>query len=483
MKIEKFLEFEEKYDLFNREVIGEYYWEYCRIFMFFFIQSFYDNTSNIINLKPPKPCRKLSLSMLSKYFLRGRKCDILFVSDPRRYMVGDTYINTFCDPVSSTISDEYKTLTLEEPAWVAKYDTFPPHFTPTNDNDLIYVDIYEHEFVIKKWLYHRLHKRKINKIEEELKYIFSIIHDEFGVDISFSISEFTDIILYNVLMRKIYIKLISKISPKVIIINYRPTYFKTLIIGVCKDMGIPVVELQHGSINKDEPMNRKLHPRSYERYFADYIFCFGKKLVVSDYIIPRSLKYVGYPFLEYVQSLCLEKPKIIEDGKKYILVISQSTIGDQLSEFTSALSVYLSDRPEYIIIFKYHPNETGRNYPCLDKKNIIQIKELDNYVTQYHKYAYCQIGVYSTAIYEGLRYLLPTIIVDNLYNAQMLIGVVSHITKGIYYVKDAATTYSIIDSLRAPSPEDIKTLWEDNAILNTQEEIRAIIENNGNESV
>ena len=476
--IEKYFEFENKYKFEERNVLGEHYWDYCRIFLFFFIQSLYDNTSNIINLSPPKPNRKISLKLLKRYGLfHIRQSDILFVSDPRRYKIGSSYMSIFCDPISASLKGSYSTLTVEEPSWVAKYDTFPPHFTPTLNDDVLYVDIYEHLFRLKKWMYTHFNKKKVQKIRTELQFVMKKVKQEFDVDVSFSIDEFTEIILYFILMRKTYSTLIDKIKPKMLINAYRPTYFKTLLIGICKEKGIPVVEVQHGSINKNEPMNKKARHRANEYYLADYILCYGRKLVKDNYMDKSKLRFVGYPLLDYLKGLNSSKPRVMQDEKKYILMISQSTIGDKLAKFAAELSTLLSEQKEYTIIFKYHPNEIGRNYPCLNRANIIQIRDLENYVIEFQKYAYCQIGVYSTAIYEGLGIYLPTIIIDNMYAADTIIENISHIKQGVYFVKKASDVSSIIDSLESPSQEDIVSLWESNSLIKVKTEIQAILEN------
>lgn len=478
MKIELFLEFEEKFELSKRRVLGKHYWDFCRIFMFFFIQSMYDKTKNIINLNTMKPSKRLSFNSMWRYGLGYiKKCDILVVSDPRRYKIGDSYMSIFCDPVSKSISDEYEVLTIEEPSWVAKYDTFPPHFSPVSTENILYTDVYEYLFLMKKAIFSFFCKSKLGEVKKELHYVYKIIKKEFDVDILFTEKEFTDIILYFLLMEKTYDKLILKLKPRMLINAYRPTYFKTLLMGICKDRNIPVIELQHGSINRNEPMNKKLRHRLEEKYLPDYIFCYGHRLVKTDYMATSSLKYVGFPFLEYIKNVTLPKPHIIYPDKRYILIISQSTIGDQLATFASEVAERLKGENVYRIIFKFHPNEVGRNYPCLNKSNIIQVKRLDNYIIQFQKYAYCQIGVYSTALYEGLEFLLPTIIIDNLYAADTLIENISHIKKGVYYVKSATEFCNLIELLEPPNAEDVEQIWEKDAIQKTRNAIREILQN------
>ena len=57
--------------------------------------------------------------------------------------------------------------------------------------------------------------------------------------------------------------------------------------------------------------------------------------------------------------------------KKYILIISQSTIGDSMADFASKLSDLLKNS-KYKIVFKYHPNEMSKDYKCLKKKKSLK---------------------------------------------------------------------------------------------------------------
>lgn len=184
MEIERFIRFEDKYKLEKRETLGLHYWDFCRIFMFFFIQSEYDKTKNIIDLNSPKPSKKLSLSLLAKYGIFIKKsCDILLISDPRRYKVDNSYMSIFCDPISHIMEPKYNVITIEEPSWVAKYNSFPPHFLPTDSDNIIFADVFEHIYILKKKLFYLFHKDQLHEIEKELRWLYRCIYEEFKVDL------------------------------------------------------------------------------------------------------------------------------------------------------------------------------------------------------------------------------------------------------------------------------------------------------------
>src|SRR5699024_8411693 len=99
------------------------------------------------------------------------------------------------------------------------------------------------------------------------------------------------------------------------------------------------------------------------------------------------------------------------DEEKIILFISQGTIGEELSKLAKQISE-LAEFP-YSIIYKLHPGEYDRwktNYPWLLNSNI-QVVASDN-PPLYELFAKSkiQVGVTSTAMYEGLNFGLDTYI-------------------------------------------------------------------------
>lgn len=136
---------------------------------------------------------------------------------------------------------------------------------------------------------------------------------------------------------------------------------------------------------------------------SNYFFAFSEKLISYLYycIDKGNIKFIGYPFLDN-KFLSLNGT---ERKEKYILIISQSVIGNNFVNFTSELSDLLEKYDNSIkIIFKYHPNEVSREYLKLRKHNIIEVKNIDSDIYELMKDAFLQIGSYSTAIYEGLKF-------------------------------------------------------------------------------
>ena len=150
-----------------------------------------------------------------------------------------------------------------------------------------------------------------------------------------------------------------------------------------------------------------------------------------------------------------------------------------MSNFAAQLSKILQDYSEYQIIYKLHPFERNRKYDILKRDNITIIDGNEHEIYYYAQNSYCQVGVYSTAVYECIQFDLPTFIIDNVYGseeAKELLGEV----KGIYYVNDALECFKELQQGLEIPDEKLKTsLWEKNSISNMVINIDRIIKERG----
>jgi hypothetical protein len=170
------------------------------------------------------------------------------------------------------------------------------------------------------------------------------------------------------------------------------------------------VELQHGVINKYHLGYSFPGASRIKRTFPDYLFVFGEFWKhVAEYPIEKERIFsVGYPYLE---SELKKYPTVKKQNQ--VLFISQGTIGKEMSKFASELSE--RENFPFSIAYKLHPGEYSRwrkEYPWLLKAKLRVID--DDQIPLYGLFAESniQIGVHSTAIFEGLNYGLRTFLLD-----------------------------------------------------------------------
>ncbi|MDL2271193.1 CDP-glycerol glycerophosphotransferase family protein, partial [Methanobrevibacter sp. OttesenSCG-928-I08] len=218
---------------------------------------------------------------------------------------------------------------------------------------------------------------------------------------------------------KEYLKLFKLKQPKQIFVVV--AYENNAVVKAAKDLNIEVIEIQHGTIskyhlgysypNKTRCFNGKLEEIAY---FPDKLLSFGDYWNNSSYF-PISREHIisiGFPYFE---SNTKNYMGVNKESNK-ILFISQGVIGKYLSKFAFELGEKLSS---YEIIYKLHPGEYSswrENYKyLLDASKLDNFKVIDNNNTPlYQLFAESnyQIGVFSTAIYEGLSFNCKTFVLD-----------------------------------------------------------------------
>jgi hypothetical protein len=207
--------------------------------------------------------------------------------------------------------------------------------------------------------------------------------------------------------RAAYKKFLRKHDPKFVVML--TSYGKEGIIAACQELGIPSVELQHGTIS---------------HFSAQYFYPPGvTKTLFPDYF----LSYSNY-FTEILEASNL-KTKVITFGnpemensvffanrnvkKKKILVLSQWTVRNDLLDLTLDLSRMWSD--QYEIVFRLHPKE-AKIRSCVENlfgnTAVCVADQSDASLSKMQMDAEFQVGVYSTALFEGMALGCKTFVLD-----------------------------------------------------------------------
>jgi hypothetical protein len=258
---------------------------------------------------------------------------------------------------------------------------------------------------------------------------------------------------------------LKRVDPDVLILIN--SYSKEVLIEACQAQSVPTIEFQHGTIHESHLGYSYPDERS-KQMFPDYLFTFGEfwKEAVS-YPIPKDrVRAVGYPYLESH----LENEPTGSEGGEELLFISQAAIGKKLSK----LAVEASQHPEFEhdITYKLHPKEYNgwhRKYPNLVSADISIIAGPDPTLYDLFRRATAQIGVFSTAVYEGLCFDLDTYI----YNLAESASIRALIQSGV------ATKVDDVDQLvegvkERSEPFDREYFFDSNAVEKMRREIAKV---------
>ena len=401
--VESFLELELKYDLLDLKPNGIPVWERIR---WRALREVLKGV-NIINQPHEyintswksyhKAGKGLLKNIISKNPYMPTKCDIAFFGHPRRKLLDDGYWwDLYCDPIQNNI--DYSTIHFEGPRGLQ-------HKKPPKTDRIKYLDVLKYTAALKR-------KAGITDIKLDDRIKDTVEKAENNIKDKYSIKVHFNELIENELNKhfsekSLYDKLLSIVSPEILVTV--PGYGAETLLESASDSDITTIELQHGVITSSH-LGYSYKGARDKKVFPDYLFIWGDfwsegvEFPISDEkVIP-----IGYPFL----SQQINKYSNVAT-KDAILFISQSTIGEELSKF--ALEVDKNDRVDSNIIYKLHPGEYNRwrqEYPWLVDSNIEVVDSSDPPLYKLFALAHTQVGVGSTALFEGLAFNLNTYIYD-----------------------------------------------------------------------
>lgn len=461
---EAFLQMENELDLFDQQIDGVYFWERIR---FSLHHEILKNAGVIgqahTKLEPTLLNRTTTILMAARNILfwnpyLSSPRDLVFVGHPRRKLQEDgKWWDLYCDPIIEDLSSSYAYL---------ESSYLNTHLTPAKTAGIRYLDLIDVLAGIERRL--RVTRIHLSRRERDLlQHVREEIAIRFNIDVNLD-----QIVIRNLLNRKsmlpLYKILLRKLGPRLAIVVV--SYGKETFIEACKELHIPVVELQHGVISPYHLAYSYPGLKKTKRSFPDYFFAFGdywKECV--EFPIARERVYsIGYPYLE---SEARKYANILK--KDQIVVISQGTVGKEISKFAVKLAKSCSADQE--IVYKLHPGEYARwkkEYPWLVDAGIRVIE--DDSVPLYRLFAESkiQIGVNSTAIYEGLIFGLRTFLL-NLpgveYMGELLESGYTHIISSVDELQVVLKGTAPIDQI------DTEEFFRSNALENVYKAINDIL--------
>lgn len=332
-----------------------------------------------------------NLVINNPYFTSSK--EIIYVGHHRRKKQEDGYWwDIYCDPIHDACDQDY--IHLEKPHQLS-------HLRPARTANLRYLDLIVFGGTLQQMV--GVNGPTIPEAEQSrLEDTRDAIRDQFDADVDL-LSMAQEVLHVRQTTLPLYRRLLERVDPElaVVVVSYERETF----IEACKEQGIPVIELQHGVIYENHFGYSYPGPRTKET-FPDYLLTFGEfwNNAVEFPIPDDRVISAGYPYLEQSVDKYNET-----DIKDQLLFISQGTIGEQLSKF--AVEVDQSPEIHHDIVYKLHPGEYDRwrtAYPWLVDTEIEVIDSSEPSLYQLFSKSWGQIGVYSTAIYEGLHFDLET---------------------------------------------------------------------------
>lgn len=397
----KFLQLEEELGLFEKRIAGIPYWELSRVEVFLTlferkVSGIQKKTSRFKDLTKLLFYFKSLFNLRKNPFFCGER-EIIFSGGQRRVLTEDgKWWDIHVDPFLHRVDQTYMSL---------EYPIDLEHYGPAKTSNLYHFDV----LLTLGFLRQKLGLTRVSISADEmyaLRQIRTEIEKRFEINL-----DIPKIVRKRLQERQsllpLCLKLLKRVKPKLVVMV--TNYARKSLVEACKILKIPTVEIQHGVISAYHPGYSFPKSAFNKVDFPDYLLVFGDYWKsIADYPIDTGrVISAGYPYLErkikqYAQS----------KRKKQILFISQSRIGIPISKFAVELSKHNLD---YKIVYKLHPREVSDwriRYPWLVDANVEVIDTLGTDLYRLLGESMVQVGVSSTAIYEGLAYGLKTFLID-----------------------------------------------------------------------
>ena len=185
--------------------------------------------------------------------------------------------------------------------------------------------------------------------------------------------------------------------------------------------GLPVVELQHGTIISHHAAYNLPENDSPNR--PDYLLGWGDYWIGQTKNFPlRAAQSAGYPYLENFLS-DRTRPALSGNGSRCTIVyVSQGTVGRALSESAARLRKLLP-QDGFSVLYKLHPNEmkTWRSlYPGLEGSGVEVLDDPQRSIYDIFNGVDVAVGSYSTALVEGFLWGIPAFVLRGLPGSDLM---------------------------------------------------------------
>jgi hypothetical protein len=463
-EIDEFYKIEQEFNVFKIRVNGVLIWERIRFDLYRKLsekvgagKAVYHTERSIRNKVRGLFTYLLNTLKKNPFFI-GKKEIVVFGHPRRKQDENGVWWDIYCDPI-------YKNIDLDYVHFETPYSM--EHKKPASTRNMKYLDIVN--ILVNLPLPKQFPKLKIiNKNRRKIAAIEKSISEKYGVSINIW-ALIRESLQERLMTRWIYKFVLKKIQPKIVFVVV--SYTKETLIEVCKDLGIPVVELQHGTINNDH-VGYNYPGGITKKTFPDFFFSFGAywlkqvNLPIDD---KKQIIHIGYPYMDIIK----EKYSSLKK-ENIILFLSQGTIGEDLSKF--AVEVNNSFK-EYKVVYKLHPgeyNQWKKIYPWLVDTNIEVIDSDNPPLYELFSKSKIQIGVSSTALYEGLSFGLQTFIYRKNGWQRLTDLTEQNLAIEINDVLDLVNSLGSINHKN--SKKDINSIFKTNSLNNFKEGLDWVLE-------
>lgn len=395
-------EIESKHNLLDLEILNAKLWILSRLRIYYaasmsrgIFSKPHNNDPTKTHIDPIGTTKRLLNALRSKPFITSNSKRTLILEHPRSI----THNSLSIDPYTHDIKKN-----LHPASYILLSSNSSAYKTKTYDNSRRYTDWIDYTAGALRTFY-ILSKIK-QKEKKEVKSLAKILELHFGNSNDYKA------ILLKILARfkienAIYSAILSQAEIETLYLTV--SYDNLSILTAAKAQGIKVVELQHGTLGKYHL------GYSYSTADIDQLYIPDQFVAWSETwkaLLPQPFSHIETSVRPY-WLLEQTKQKQINTARKpgKIMIISQGALGDKIAEFILG---YICELHDYEIIYKLHPGEYSQAHSyqhlnsLLQYPNVTLLRDCD----LYKELSTCefQLGVFSTALYEGIELGTKTVL-------------------------------------------------------------------------
>ena len=388
---------EDKLDLLDFEIDGVKIWQYLRMEVYYLI-------AEELGILEQRNKSQQSISVLIKNSFHLFKN--IFIANPFLTLNNQKDVVVFTHNRSKKIEDKFEDiythslvtdLRKSSKSFLCFEKPFQGKHVREKDPNVKYQDFILLASILYGKLYRIKNKDSLGLIRQVEKEIENATAN--SIDL---ISLFKKNIGRYKLGNKLYLRLFKKIKPKIIYSVASYSYLGDM-ISAAKILGIKTIELQHGVVSKYH-MGYSFPKDQNLLYYSEVFYSWGDFWNKSVENAFNEVKNNGF---QYFRDRIKIYRNTVKENK--ILILSQTALGGQIMNETLKL---INKFSEFQILYKLHPEEYKlyKKYSSYSKlasyKNLVFLEECNLYDIM--SKSKIQIGVFSTALYEGLGFSCNT---------------------------------------------------------------------------
>lgn len=407
---EKLWKLEADLDLFHLKIQDVYIWKLVRTRVFqniFIKQGLYDQAHHTVEQGMVSKVWAMTRHLWNYLWYGLKKTeqrDCLIFNHPRKVVVDGRYVDIYTEYFIDDLERRgVSHLTIDRPT------NWYKHYLPPTKNRYYGDDVNIVAKVFAKFL--KRYRYRPTEVElHTLQQISDKLLEVFGDSGRFMAETLEQLNLFK-LDTHYYTKIINYVKPQKIYVVIGRGY--EALIDVANRQGIDVVEIQHGIITKYN-LDYSYPGVNKVPYFPNGMVLFGKYWEMSTPmpLSSEQMEYFGSPYLVSR----MNSYRHLERQQKQVVFISQSTIG---KKFMPYVLQFANDQPDWKIIVKLHPSEYQvwrSHYPELAEASTKgNVEVIDHFATNLFELfatSEYQVGVYSTALFEGIHMGCKTVLID-----------------------------------------------------------------------